>query len=260
MWLRLVQRRDLGRSLFAAVFPEFIAREKPGQRGTGCQGRSAGLVRPAAQRGLGPARLDGQAPRAKVAGESDGLGERRTAADGPGNALKPTPRGKRPCVPKARLAGWLLADQVQPVRRHCRGAKQSAAGMGCPADSLEGKRSAQASADHREGTMKAREGRDAMAARCHARQRGPAMPGDATTIQAGLPHYPMRSIWHLSAGFLCQRWQTPIAIEWSRSDRRRAPRRYGWARGGLARPSAVVLCAFIVEGDDSPSLIYPVKP
>ena len=33
----------------AAVFPEFIAREKPGQRGTGCQGRSAGLVRPTAE-------------------------------------------------------------------------------------------------------------------------------------------------------------------------------------------------------------------
>ncbi len=42
-----------GPVLFAAVFPEFIAREKPGQRGTGRQGRSAGLVRPAAQRGLG---------------------------------------------------------------------------------------------------------------------------------------------------------------------------------------------------------------
>ncbi len=33
--------------------------------------------------------------------------------------------------------------------------------MGCPADPLEGKRSAQASADRREGTMEAREGRDA---------------------------------------------------------------------------------------------------
>ena len=43
------------------------AREKPGLRGAGCQGRSAGLVRPAAQRGLGPARLDGQALRATVA-------------------------------------------------------------------------------------------------------------------------------------------------------------------------------------------------
>jgi len=144
LWLRLVRCKDLGRSPFAAVFPEFIAREKPGQRGTGRQGRSAGLVRPAAQRGLGPARLDGQAPRATVAGKSDELGERRTAADGPGDALNPTPRGERPCVPGARLAGWLLADQVQPVRRHSRGAKQGAAGMGCPADPLEGKRRAQA--------------------------------------------------------------------------------------------------------------------
>ena len=93
-------------------------------------------------------------------------------------------------MPKARLDGWLLADQVQPVRRHCRGAKQSAAGMGCIADPLEGKRSAQASADRREGTMEAREGRDAMAAQCYARQRGPAMPGDAKIIQAGLPNYP----------------------------------------------------------------------
>ena len=247
-WLWLVRRRDLGRSLFAAVFPEFIAREKPGLRGAGCQGRSAGLVRPAAQRGLGPARLDSQALRATVAGKSDELGERRTAADGPGAALKPTPRGKRHCVLQARLAGWLLADQVQPVRRHCRGAKHSAAGMGCIADPLEGKRSAQASADRRKGTMKAREGRDAMAARCHARQRGPAMPGDAKTIQTGTSNHPMRSIWHLSAGFPCQRWRTPAAIEWSLRDHRRAPRRNGWAHGGLDWPPAVVPCAFIGEG------------
>ena len=125
---------------------------------------SAGLVRPTAQRGHGPARLDSQALRATVAEKSDQLGERRTAADGPGAALNPTPRGKRLCVPAARLDGWLLADQAPPVRRHCRGAKQRAAGMGCIADPLEGKRSAQASADRREGTMDAREGRDAMAA------------------------------------------------------------------------------------------------
>ncbi|MCT8875919.1 hypothetical protein [Shewanella xiamenensis] len=87
-------------------------------------------MRPTAQRGHGPARLDGQAARATVAGKSDELGERRTAANGPGDALKPTPRGERPCVPAARLAGGVLADQVQPVRLHCRGAKQSAAGMG----------------------------------------------------------------------------------------------------------------------------------
>lgn len=123
MWLRLVRRRDLGRSLFAAVFPEFIAREKPGLRGIGRQGRSAGLVRPTAQRGLGPARLDGQAPQAKVAGESDELGERRTAVDGPGDALKPTPRGERPCVQQARQTGsgqsaWCAIDVVcWPIRR-----------------------------------------------------------------------------------------------------------------------------------------------
>ncbi len=58
---------------------------------------------------------------------------------------RPTGRGcaetnaarRAPRVPKARLAGWLLADQAQPVRLHCRGAKRSAAGMGCPADPLE---------------------------------------------------------------------------------------------------------------------------
>ena len=87
------------------------------------------------------------------------------------------------------------------------------------------------------------------AARCHARQRGPAMPGDAKTIQAGASNYPMRSIWHLSAGSLCRRWRTPTAIERSRSDRRRrAPRRNGWARGGLTWPRSAVLCAFGVEG------------
>ena len=48
IWLWWVRRRDLGRSLFAAVFPEFIACEQPGQRGRGRQGKSAGLVRPAA--------------------------------------------------------------------------------------------------------------------------------------------------------------------------------------------------------------------
>ena len=64
-------------------------------------------------------------------------------------------------MPKARLDGWLLADQAWPVRLHCRGAKRSAAGMGWKADPLEGKRSAQASVDRREGTMEARKGRDA---------------------------------------------------------------------------------------------------
>ena len=187
MWLWLVRRRDLGRSLFAAVFPEFIAREKPGQRGTGRQGRSAGLVRPAAQRGLGPARLDGQAPRATVAGESDELGEKRTAADGPGDALKPTPRGERPCVPAARLAGWLLADQVQPVRLHSRGDKQGAAGMGCPADPLEGKHSAQARSGERAGGIRdqSRMAATRYEARGNAREPDGGTPGchtDSTKV------------------------------------------------------------------------------
>lgn len=51
-----------------AVFPEFIAREKPSWRGLAVKETSAGLVRPAAQRGHGPARLDGRAPPATVAG------------------------------------------------------------------------------------------------------------------------------------------------------------------------------------------------
>jgi hypothetical protein len=37
-WLRWVRRSDLGRSPFAAVFPEFIARETTGQARTGGQG------------------------------------------------------------------------------------------------------------------------------------------------------------------------------------------------------------------------------
>jgi hypothetical protein len=61
---------DLGRSLFAAVFPEFIAREEPGSRGRAVKEEAQGMVRPAAQRGHGPVRHDGQAPRATVAGEA----------------------------------------------------------------------------------------------------------------------------------------------------------------------------------------------
>ena len=37
--------------------------------------------------------------RATVARKSDELGERRRAADGPGAALKPTPRGRRSAQP-----------------------------------------------------------------------------------------------------------------------------------------------------------------
>ena len=136
-----------GPVLFAAVFPEFIAREKPGQRGTGRQGRSAGLVRPAAQRGLGPARLDGQAPRATVAGKSDELGERRTAADGPGRCAE-TNAARRAPLRAAGMPSWIAAGRSGTAcPADCWGAKRSAAGMGWIADPLEGKRSAQASAE-----------------------------------------------------------------------------------------------------------------
>ncbi len=40
---------DLGRSLFAAVFPEFIAREEPGPRGRAVKEEAQGVVRPAAE-------------------------------------------------------------------------------------------------------------------------------------------------------------------------------------------------------------------
>ena len=116
MWLRLVRRRDLGRSCLP---PSFLSSSPAKNRARGAwpsrKKRRVGAAR-SRRRGHGPARLDGQAPRATVAGKSDELGERRTAANGPGGALKPTPRGERPCVPAARLAGWLLVDQVQPVR------------------------------------------------------------------------------------------------------------------------------------------------
>jgi len=245
LWLWWVRRRDLGWSLFAAVFPEFIAREKPGQRGTGCQGskRRVGAAR-SQRRGLGPVRLDGQALRATVAGESDGLGERRTAADGPGDALKPTPRGERPCVQRARLAGWLLADQVQPVRRHSRGAKQRAAGMG---ESRSPGGQTQCA-----GVSRPQGGNDG-SPRGARRYSGSmpcttARPGDAgrrkdhSGRNAKLPKCEASGICRLmSADSPCQRWRTPTAIERSRSDRRRrAPRRNGWARGGLTWPRSAV--------------------
>lgn len=154
MWLRWVRRRDLGRSLFAAVFPEFIAREKPGQRGTGRQGRSAGLVRPAAQRGLGPARLDGQAPRATVAGKSDELGERRAAADGPGRRAE-TNAARRAPLRASGTPSWLAVGRSGATCSAAfEGAKQGAAGMGCLADPLEGKRSAQARSGERAGGIR----------------------------------------------------------------------------------------------------------
>ena len=184
------------------------------------------------------------------------LRERRIPAYGQG--MRRTNAARRAPLRAAGTPRWRLARMDRSGRS---GAACSAALAGAPsrarrgwapADPLEGKRSAQASADRREGTMEAREGRDATAARCHARQRGPAMPGDAKTIQTGTPNYPMRSIWHLSAdvGWLpLPAMANTYIIQRSRSDRRRrAPRRNGWARSGLAWPPSALLYAFGAEG------------
>ena len=76
-----------GPVLFAAVFPEFIAREKPGQRGTGRQGRSAGLVRPAAEG-------EDSALRALTAGHR-GLRSREKAMDLGKDEKRPMGQGMR---------------------------------------------------------------------------------------------------------------------------------------------------------------------
>ena len=67
-WLRLVRRSDLG---WSPLPPSFLSSSPAKNRvseGLAVKEESAGLVRPAAQRGHGPARLDGQAPLATVAG------------------------------------------------------------------------------------------------------------------------------------------------------------------------------------------------
>ncbi len=57
------------------------------------------------RRGHGPARLDGQEPRATVAGSVMKERERRTTGQRPNDQIgvEPTPRGERHCVPQARL-------------------------------------------------------------------------------------------------------------------------------------------------------------
>ncbi len=116
-------------SLCIAVFPEFIAREKPGRWGLAVKEEAQGVVRPAAQRGHGPARLDGQAPLATVAGLAMKRGktddrltapdERRTnAACERYMRAAGTPNGwevKR----VARYRRFGQADLAQPVRQLC---------------------------------------------------------------------------------------------------------------------------------------------
>ena len=81
------------------------------------------------RRGLGPARLDGQAPLATVADKAMNLG--KTASGLQSRALRRINAARRA---PSRAAGhaWPdpgLADQASPGRRYCRGAKHRAAGM-----------------------------------------------------------------------------------------------------------------------------------
>ena len=122
-----------GPVLFAAVFPEFIARVNRSQRVTGRQGgkRRVGAVR-SRRRGLGPASLDGPAPLATVADKAMNLG--KTASGLWARALRRINAARRAPVRAADTPDWIgLADQAQPGRRYRRGAKRSAAGMACKA-------------------------------------------------------------------------------------------------------------------------------
>ena len=85
----------------AAVFPESSPAITGDGRCRGCQGRSEGLVRPAAQRGLGPERLDRPGAGGHARGQGDDSGTRHQA---PAFTTPSTPRGERPRAPQARLA------------------------------------------------------------------------------------------------------------------------------------------------------------
>jgi len=130
LWLRWVRRMDLGRSLFAAVFPEFIAREEPGQRGTLA-------VKGEAQGWCGPQRSEDTALRALTA-RHRGLRSREKAMNLGKDDQRPKGKGcaenhaarRAPPRASARPIRWVSADQAQPGRQHVRGAKRSAAGMG----------------------------------------------------------------------------------------------------------------------------------
>ncbi len=127
-------------------------------------------------RGHGPARLDGTRPRATVASkvmDSGKMAEQATARS-----------SRRPHASEARSAAGAKADPARPVRRYQRGAKPSAAGMGCkPIPRRQAQRAGpdqgagqKASAEHCEGTMEARRGETPRVARCASTTARPALP------------------------------------------------------------------------------------
>ncbi len=95
---------DLGRSLFAAVFPEFIAREELGPRGRDVKEEAQGVVRPAAEgedTALRALTARHRGPRSREKAMKEGKDDQRPKDQG--DALRPTPRAERPRVPQARL-------------------------------------------------------------------------------------------------------------------------------------------------------------
>ena len=139
--------------LVATVFPEFIARDGQEHADGGRQGgkRRVGAAR-RRSRGHGPARLDGTRARATVAVKVMKSGE--TA--GQGNGLPHTPTARQ-----AKRAGPKL--EAGP----------------------------EASAEQREGTMEARQGRDAAGGSMRSTTARPAMSQVAGDAQDGIRPYMM---------------------------------------------------------------------
>ena len=100
-----------GPVLFAAVFPEFIARVNRSQRCLAVKEASAGWVRPAAAGEDSALRALTARHRWLRSRKRRWTGERRPAAYRPSRCAESTPRGERPCMPQACLTG------ACPIRR-----------------------------------------------------------------------------------------------------------------------------------------------
>ncbi len=137
-WLRRVRRSDLGRS---PLPPSFLSSSPANNRAGGDwpsrkQAQGVGAAR-SLRRGHGPARLDGQATAATVAGSAmkEGKDGYRPTARG---ATNPRPRGERPSVPWTRLTGgdrtrsatsvWCTGRSGAACSAVCRGAKPARRG------------------------------------------------------------------------------------------------------------------------------------
>ena len=146
-WLRWVRRSDLGRS---PLPPSFLSSSPANNRADGDwpsrkQAQGVGAARNR-RRGHGPARLDGQATPATVAGSAmnewkEGNPANGRRSDEPKAARRAPLRaggtpGWRSANRAARDRPCAPADQAQPVRRYPGGAKPARRG-GLPSRPLE---------------------------------------------------------------------------------------------------------------------------